>query len=240
LLENLEASVNTYNFRIETLEINDVTQKDQIDEIFDITGDLYASDQAIFAQLGEVQDKTMFQTRISTATIFSKQINIPNGNIGFHNSLLPNNFYIQSNLASGNNIILNSGLANIFLQSQNVYLGKPDATTGRKSNFFFYNDSGYEYEIQSSAFTEDLKGTLISNSYNVLQQYISITALENKTQYISVNTSAPLIIDRASRTILDFSVASPQTYSYNKNIQADEFGFFGRVKKANLKSIGVA
>ena len=47
---------------------------------------------------------------------------------GFYNSLLPNNFYIQSNLASGNNIVLNAGLANIFLQSQNVYLGKSDAT----------------------------------------------------------------------------------------------------------------
>jgi hypothetical protein len=31
-----------------------------------MTGDLYASDQAIFAQLGEVQDKTMFQTRSIT------------------------------------------------------------------------------------------------------------------------------------------------------------------------------
>ena len=78
-------------------------------------------------QITALQDKTQNQTANSTSTTFTKQINVPNGNIGYIDTLSPNNFYIQSNLASGNNIYLNSGSANIYLQSQNVYLGKADA-----------------------------------------------------------------------------------------------------------------
>ena len=89
-----------------------------------------------------------------------------------------------------NNFFFNSGFANIDLQTQNVYLGKTDATTGRKSNLHFYNSAGDAYEIQSSAFTESLRSTVISDSYNVLQQQIAITALENKTQNINSTTNA--------------------------------------------------
>ena len=163
---------------IEAIKVVNTTQTNQIGYLQDETTDLYNSEAMFIAQIGVLQDKTYFQTRTSTATIFSSQVNIPNGNIGFVNSLLPNNFYIQSNLASGNNIVLNSGLANIFLQSQNVYLGKPDATTGRKSNLHFYTSSGMEYEVQSSAFTENYKEAIMNNYYSDLQQNIKITALE--------------------------------------------------------------
>jgi hypothetical protein len=53
----------------------------------------------------------------------------------------------------------------------------------------FFDSTGNKYETQSSAFTESLRSTVISDSYNVLQQQISITSLENKTQNISSATS---------------------------------------------------
>ena len=43
-----------------------------------------------------------------------------NGNLGFINTLLPNNFNIQSKLNSGQNIVLNAGLADIFLHHSMV------------------------------------------------------------------------------------------------------------------------
>ena len=128
--------------------------------------------------IATLETKTQFQTVSSTATIFSKQINIPNGNIGYVNTSVPNDFYIQSNLALNNNIYLNSGLAKIYLQSQNVYLGKEDATTGRKSNLYMLGSNGINYEVQSSAFTENLKDSVINSAY-------AIASLQTKTQNIS-------------------------------------------------------
>lgn len=206
-IEAIKVVNTTQTNQITALQAKDVTHTNQIGELQDETADLYSSYNVVFAQLGVVQDKTYFQTRTSTATIFSTQVNIPNGNIGFYNSLLPNNFYIQSNLASGNNIVLNSGLANIFLQSQNVYLGKSDATTGRKSNLYFYTSSGMEYEVQSSAFTENLKQVLIDNAYSDMQQNIKITALE--TSDANQNTA---LTNHSSQ------IAVLQTSDTNQNI----------------------
>ena len=127
----------------------------------------------------------------STSTIFSKQINVPNGNIGFINFLYPNNFYIQSNLLSGNNIYLNSGIANTYLQSQNVYLGRADAT-GRKSNLYMISEDDTTYECQSSAFTEVIKAQILDNEIKIIDleasdilQNTAITTLQDKTQNIS-------------------------------------------------------
>ena len=107
-INNIVSQENNYQSQIDT-------HTNQIGILQDEVVELYASDAVLLAQLAVLSDKTMFQTRNLTATIFSNQINIPNGNIGFYNSSFPNNFYIQSNLASGNNLYLNSGLANIFL-----------------------------------------------------------------------------------------------------------------------------
>ena len=181
----IQSSAFTENLKLVLIDnaYSDVQQNIKI-------ADLEESDGIQNGEITTLENKTQYITTDANSTIFSKQINIPNGNIGFYNSSLPNNFYIKSNLASGNNIILNAGLANIDLQTQNVYLGKTDATTGRKSNLHFYNSAGDAYEIQSSAFTESLRSTVISDSYNVLQQQISITALENKTQNINSTTNA--------------------------------------------------
>ena len=143
--------------------------------------------------IATLETKTQFQTVSSTATIFSKQINIPNGNIGYVNTSVPNDFYIQSNLALNNNIYLNSGLAKIYLQSQNVYLGKEDATTGRKSNLYMLGSNGINYEVQSSAFTENLKDSVINSAY-------AIASLQTKTQNItsadttSTNMNKPIYV----------------------------------------------
>jgi len=127
------------------------------------------------SQITALQDKTQNQTANSTSTTFTKQINAPNGNIGYIiNTLSPNNFYIQFNLASGNNIYLNSGAANIYLQSQNVYLGKADAV-GRKSNLIMVSDNDSTYECQSSAFTEVLKLQILSNVTQILDLQSSDT-----------------------------------------------------------------
>jgi len=187
---NYQSQIDTHTTQITALQAKDVIHTNKIVVLEDEFTDLYTSDAVMSTQLAVLSDKTMFQTRNSIATIFSNQINILNGNIGFYNSLLPNNFYIQSNLASGNNLVLNSGLANIYLQSQNVYLGKPDATSGRKSNLLFYNASGYEYEVQSSAFTENLKDVLINDAYSNMQQDIAITALQ--TSDTTQNTTISL------------------------------------------------
>ena len=117
-------------------------------------------------KLNELYNRTRWQTTDLSSTIFTKQINLNNGNIGYVDQLYPNNFYVQSNLLSGNNIILNSGLANIFLQSQNVYLGKTDAITGRKSNLFMFDGNGI-METQSSAFTENLRDSVINSAYAI-------------------------------------------------------------------------
>ena len=186
----LVTTVNLHSIQITALQAKDVIHTNKIGILEDEVTDLYASDDVLFANLAVLSDKTMFQTRNSTATIFSNQVNVPNGNIGFYNSLLPNNFYIQSNLGSGNNIVLNSGSANIYLQSQNVYLGKSDATTGRKSNLHFYNIDGNAYEIQSSAFTESLKTLLIDSVYINMQQDTRLTNLEQSDGIQNTNILA--------------------------------------------------
>ena len=168
LLENLEASVNTYDSRIETLEEHDSTQ---------------------IGQISELQNKTQWQTSAENSTTFSKQISVPNGNIGSVNALYPNNFYIQSNLSSGNNIYLNSGVANTYLQSQNVYVGKPDASTGRNSNLLMLGSDGTTWETQSSAFTETHKAdiaTLNSKTSNITSANTTSTNT-NKPLYITTN-----------------------------------------------------
>ena len=133
-------------------------------------------------KLNELYNRTRWQTTDLSSTIFTKKINLNNGNIGYVDQLYPNNFYVQSNLLSGNNIILNSGLANIFLQSQNIYLGKTDAITGRKSNLFMFDGNGI-METQSSAFTENLRDSVINSAY-------AIASLETKTQNISTTTNS--------------------------------------------------
>ena len=79
------------------------------------------------------------------------------------NSTLPNNFYIQSNLAVGNDIVINSGSGNTYLQSQNVYLGNFSAS-GRKLKFYIVSDDNSTWEVQVTAFTEVLKQQQILNN----------------------------------------------------------------------------
>ena len=204
LLENLEASVNTYTVRIENLELTDITHSNQIGYLQDETADLYNSEAMFIAQIGVLQDKTYFQTRTSTATIFSTQVNIPNGNIGFYNSSFPNNFYIQSNLASGNNIVLNSGLANTYLQSQNVYLGKTDATTGRKSNLLMLGSDGTTWETQSSAFTETHKSLINTHTNQITLLQEDFLDLQNTDSAQSAQLASLQISDTTQNTKIAF------------------------------------
>ena len=128
----LTTTVNTHTTQISALQATDITHTNQISTLQGDVSNLQISYGSQATDIITLQNKTVWQSASGSATTFSKQINIPNGNIGYINSLFPNNFNIQSNLASGNNINLNSGLANIYLQSQNIYLGKTDASTGRK------------------------------------------------------------------------------------------------------------
>jgi len=215
----LQAQINHHTNQIEDLQAKDVvhddtliTHTDQIDQLFEITDDIYNSLDLDSNAINELQWKTIFQSYSSTATNFSKQINVPNGNIGYVNSLLPNNFYVQSNLASGNNVVINSGLANIFLQSQNVYLGRTDST-GRKSNLYMISDDDSTYECQSSAFTETLKQLIISNGVDILDlqhedtlHNTSIQTLNTKTQKISNGSADELIL-----TTNSLKVGNPTT-----------------------------
>ena len=172
---DFQGQIDTHTGQITALQGIDVIHSNKIGELEDETGDLYDQVNGHSAMIGVLENKTYFQTRNSTATIFSYQINIPNGNIGFYNSLLQNNFYIQSNLASGNNIVLNSGSANIFLQSQNIYMGRTDISAGiiNKSNLFMLANDGITWETQSSAFTDLLKQQIITNQNNILNLQIN-------------------------------------------------------------------
>ena len=88
-ITSLQATDLTHSNQIASLQATDITHSNQIGYLQDETADLYNSEAMFIAQIGVLQDKTYFQNRISTATIFSSQVNIPNGNIGFVNSLYP-------------------------------------------------------------------------------------------------------------------------------------------------------
>jgi hypothetical protein len=95
-------------------------------------------------------------------------------------------FYIVSN--EENSMYINSGKGQmtlntsnrINLQSNNILIGSgiKNTTTDKYSNLLFFKDNGTETEIQSSAFTETLKGQIETNKSN-------ITDLKLKTQNIS-------------------------------------------------------
>ena len=126
--------------------------------------------------------KTQYQSTTANSTDFSSQIKFTNGNIGYINTLYPNNFYIQSNLGSGNNIMMNSGIANIFLQTESVYLGKIDSSNQVKSNLLMLGSDGTTWERQSSAFTEIHKGLISTHSNQILDlqdDIITLTATQN-------------------------------------------------------------
>ena len=186
----LITTVNTHTTQISALQATDITHTNQISTLQGDVSNLQISYGSQATDITTLQNKTVWQSASGSATTFSKQINIPNGNIGYINSLFPNNFYIQSNLASGNNINLNSGLANIYLQSQNIYLGKTDASTGRKSNLLMLASDGTTWETQSSAFTEDIKNSYTSNSSTIATHTTQITALQTSdtTQNTSITT----------------------------------------------------
>ena len=195
--------INLSNRIVNALEITNAGIKNNTQSlvISDYTNNIPTT-KWVTDKITPLHDKTVFQTANSTATIFSKQINVPNGNIGYINPLSQNDFYIQSNLPSGNNIYLNSGLANnnylqsaeTHLQSKQVYLGatgttNKNTTTQRNSNLLFLKSDGVTWETQSSAFTEALKSQLTSFQTTTSAD---ITDLETKTQNISLTTTTDL------------------------------------------------
>jgi hypothetical protein len=133
----LASTVALHTTQITALQATDVIHSNKIGDLEDETGDLYDQVNAHTSQIAVLENKTMFQTRNSTATIFSKQINIPNGNIGYVNTTFFNDLNIQSNLEETDNIVLNSGLANIYLKAQYIHIGKPDAPFEKKGIFSF-------------------------------------------------------------------------------------------------------
>ena len=97
-LNNLNNAVNNNNSLSGIVNLH--TQQIQALQYQDISHNI---------KLNELYNRTRWQTTDLSSTIFTKQINLNNGNIGYVDQLYPNNFYVQSNLLSGNNIILNSG-----------------------------------------------------------------------------------------------------------------------------------
>ena len=75
---NVQSQIDTHTSQITSLQATDVTHSNQIGLLQDETADLYNSEAMFIAQIGVLQDKTMFQSRIPTATVFSNQINISN------------------------------------------------------------------------------------------------------------------------------------------------------------------
>ena len=85
------------------------------------------------------------------------------GEIGATNTS-DSHLYINGNAT--NNILVNSGIGSISLQSNTVWVGSSTAAAnGRKSNIIMC-DSSSNWETQSSAFTETLKTQLTSASTN--------------------------------------------------------------------------
>lgn len=231
-ITNLQTSDTSQNTRLTNIETLNTTQNTRLTNIETLNTTQNTS-------ITTLQNKTVFQTATSTATEFSKQINLPNGNIGYVNPGQPNNFYIQSNLASGNNIYIKSGQANILLQAQNVYLGKTDAISGRKSNLFMLASDGTTWEQQSSAFTEALKTNY--NNYNTtLTTHTSqITALQasdsaQNTTLSNLDSTLLTIVNNIStlqsKTQNIFSANSTNTIM-NKPLQIENNG-------ESLKMIG--
>ena len=208
-LNNLNNAVNNNNSLSGIVNLH--TQQIQALQYQDISHNI---------KLNELYNRTRWQTTDLSSTIFTKKINLNNGNIGYVDQLYPNNFYVQSNLLSGNNIILNSGLANIFLQSQNIYLGKTDAITGRKSNLFMFDGNGI-LETQSSAFTELLKGQIIANQQNIFNlQYSDISQNTNikNLQSSDALQNSNIINLQSSDTLQNTNIQKLQYSDISQNI----------------------
>ena len=247
------STLSTHTTQITALQTSDASQNTAINNINNALNsqstyitNLQTSDTSQNTSITTLQNKTVFQTATSTATEFSKQINLPNGNIGFVNTALPNNFYIQSNLASGNNIYIKSGQANILLQSQNVYLGKTDASSGRRSNLFMLASDGTTWEQQSSAFTEALKTNY--NNYNTtLTTHTSqITALQasdtaQNTTLSNLDSTLLTMVNNIStlqsKTQNIFSANSTNTIM-NKPLQIDNNGESLKMNGTNTNIAG--
>ena len=136
-------------------------------------------------------------------TQFENPIKIINGKLGKFNLKKPLRFYIESDLEEGNDIVLNSGLGDIYLDTQNLYLGRIDIS-GITSNLFFKSFDGQTMEQQSSAFTEILKTQIGTNTGAIINLETSDTLQNNNIQSLQFSDISQNILLSAHTNELEY------------------------------------
>jgi hypothetical protein len=139
-----------------------------------------------------------------------------------------NNFYISSN--GVNNLLLNSGIGNIFLSGSSVSLssntvwigGAVPASNGRYSNINMLNSTGTAWETQSTAFTDTIRQEVATSTDKISKA----STFGGSTGKISFYANFDLLGSAIGTTsLLNNTVYGPSFFSLNVGIYFRNIGY---------------